>query len=70
VAVRAVGTAFNVRLGVESVDVLVVEGKVEVASETKAPARESLVPNPRLAAGERTVVARDTPPNSRTTPMD
>jgi transmembrane sensor len=40
VAVRAVGTAFNVRRGASEVEVLVTEGKVEVASEV-----ERVVPN-------------------------
>ncbi len=40
VAVRAVGTAFNVRLGIHDVEVLVTEGKVELE-----PERERVVPN-------------------------
>ncbi|MDO8539476.1 MAG: FecR domain-containing protein [Opitutaceae bacterium] len=40
VAVRAVGTAFNVRLGPSDVEVLVTEGKVEVGSEV-----DRVVPN-------------------------
>jgi transmembrane sensor len=57
VAVRAVGTAFNVRLDSAAVDVLVTEGVVQV----KQPAMGG-VPSPRepeplqLSAGERTSV--------------
>jgi len=58
VAVRAVGTAFNVRLASTAVEVLVTEGKVSVAEA------ESVVPNVRpspvsttyVAANERTLV--------------
>ncbi len=63
VSVRAVGTAFTVRVADGSVDVLVVEGKVEVVRDetahTASPAPRSLV-----AAGETTHVSRDpaTPP--------
>lgn len=46
VALRAVGTAFNVRLGPEHVEVLVTEGRVQVES----PASASL---PELTVGER-----------------
>ena len=57
VSVRAVGTAFNVRLAAGAVDVLVVEGKVEVARGALPPP-ESTVPRPLVAAGERTSVPR------------
>ncbi len=58
IAVRAVGTAFNVRLASTAVEVLVTEGKVSVAEA------ESVVPNARpsptsttyVAANERTLV--------------
>lgn len=46
VTVRAIGTAFNVRLAGDTVDVVVTEGKVEVARAN--PARAA-----RVAAGER-----------------
>ncbi len=54
--VRAVGTAFNVRLGASAVEVLVTEGKVQVdqpasAAGTAAPLL------PVLEAGQRTVVS-------------
>lgn len=48
VDVRAVGTAFDVRLGSESVEVLVTEGHVQVQLPTASV--------PVLAAGQRTVV--------------
>lgn len=55
VAVRAVGTAFNVRMAPGSVDVLVTEGRVEVsevaASSSAKPAAPLL-----LAAGQSAVV--------------
>lgn len=50
VAVRAVGTAFNVRRAGKDVEVLVFEGRVEV---TRAGARA------QLAAGDRTHIAAD-----------
>ncbi len=57
VDVRAVGTAFDVRLASGSVEVLVTEGHVQVQPTT-------LVSVPVLAAGQRTVVslALDAPP--------
>ena len=53
VAVRAIGTAFTVRLASTAVEVLVEEGRIEVAPAT-APA----APPPQLGAGERARVAR------------
>jgi transmembrane sensor len=55
VALRAVGTAFNVRLEAAEVEVVVTEGRVAVAvadGPDRAPAGEG----PVLAAGERAVV--------------
>lgn len=46
VAVRAVGTAFNVRLGAREVEVLVTEGKVSV-SELAGPVRAAAQPRPQ-----------------------
>ena len=71
IAVRAVGTAFNVRLGAGEVEVLVTEGKVAV-SPTETPslasppalARAETPPNPGptlLIANERAVVATQGP---------
>jgi len=65
VSVRAVGTAFSVRVSDAGVEVLVTEGKVEVTREstsaepaTVAPAS---APPSRLVAGERAVIAREVP---------
>ena len=64
VAVKAVGTAFNVRLHAESVEVLVTEGKVSVAGPTTPidKARQSTEPGPKrppslVSAGQRIVVS-------------
>ncbi len=60
VALRAVGTAFNVRLEAGALEVLVTEGKVEVAepSRTAEVKRESAaLAAPVLSAGERAVVS-------------
>ncbi|MBI5380701.1 MAG: FecR domain-containing protein [Opitutae bacterium] len=59
VAVRAVGTAFDVRLRAEAVEVLVTEGRVRVDD---APRGRSLLPattadTPLLEAGQRVVIA-------------
>jgi len=58
VAVRAVGTAFNVRLAPTAVEVLVTEGKVSVAEvERVVPnARSAPVSTTYVAANERTLV--------------
>ncbi len=61
ISVRAVGTAFTVRLGEAGVEVVVTEGKVAVA---RGPGREPAdAPAPAerqvLVAGERTRVGRD-----------
>ena len=66
VFIRAVGTAFSVRLGEHGVEVLVTEGKVEVtrddADSTPAPALPAA--HPLLVAGERTLILRDTAPDA------
>ncbi len=54
VAVRAIGTAFNVRLDQASVEVLVTEGKVSVAASS-APGAEPVIP--LMGMNERTVVS-------------
>ena len=64
VSVRAVGTAFSVRLGEHGVEVLVTEGKVEV---TRAPTDSASTAalsaeHPLLVAGERTLIAHDGTP--------
>jgi len=62
VAVRAVGTAFNVRLRPAGVDVLVTEGTVRVSDSVPAGGLASLEPpvaapgRPLLKAGERLVI--------------
>ena len=60
VVVRAIGTAFNVRLASANVEVLVEEGRVEVAPVVVAPvaAGAPVVAAPQLGAGERTRVPR------------
>lgn len=62
VTVRAVGTAFNVRLGGDAVEVLVTEGKIRIdrpaAAATPgpiAPELETLAPS--LVAGQRAIIA-------------
>jgi len=65
VSVRAVGTAFSVRVGEAGVEVLVTEGKVEVtrdaasASEGVGAAVSSAVVPPQLVAGQRALIARE-----------
>lgn len=54
VDVRAIGTAFNVRLGRQAVEVLVTEGKVRVNQSDATGVATTLVPS--LTEGQRTVV--------------
>lgn len=62
VAVRAVGTAFNVRLAAGTVDVLVTEGKVSVAPVSVEPLVAEEKPAPRMVeAKQRVVVSLDHP---------
>lgn len=60
VTVRAVGTAFSVQLGADDVEVVVTEGRVQVArEETAAPVPDGASPSvPELAAGYRAVLGR------------
>ncbi len=60
VVVRAIGTAFNVRLASANVEVLVEEGRVEVAPVVAArvAAGAPAPAAPQLGAGERTQVPR------------
>lgn len=69
VAVRAVGTAFNVRMRGKEIEVLVTEGTVNVAppaafAVTSSPAPEAALPpthvTATLVAGQRTVVPAQT----------
>lgn len=64
VSVRAVGTAFSVRLGDQGVEVLVTEGKVEITRDEPGSAAVTALPaaHPLLVAGERTFIARDVAP--------
>lgn len=57
ITVRAVGTAFNVRLGRTQIEVLVTEGKVEVAQPAAHSANVTPVAPALLLAGQRLVVA-------------
>lgn len=59
VAVRAVGTAFNVRLAEDNVEVLVTEGRVKV--ENRAASAEL----PELGVGDRLVVSTQGTPDAR-----
>lgn len=66
VDVRAVGTAFSVRLEAASVEVLVTEGKVQVAPPVVAitaihPVATPPVPAPLVVAGERALVTLAAP---------
>jgi len=70
VSVRAVGTAFSVRLGEHGVEVLVTDGKVEitradpVASTSARPALPAA--HPLLVSGERALIAREASPAAAT----
>lgn len=65
VSVRAIGTAFDVRLDGDKVEVLVTEGKVEVTRQGALWSRASTTPLvPNLSAGERTRVTS----NAQTSP--
>lgn len=75
VDVRAVGTAFTVRLDAASVEILVTEGKVQVAPPAPAAAASAAfapapAPAPLVVAGERalvTLAAPTSPAISKTT---
>jgi transmembrane sensor len=76
VAVRAVGTAFNVRLRSDSVEVLVTEGRVRVADTTRGTSliaeksvQVSTDEAPLLRAGERAVVAGSVAPGGVRQPV-
>lgn len=57
VTVRAVGTAFNVRLAAAAVEVLVTEGKVQVEPAAPAVHDEAAIAPPRaLVAGQRALI--------------
>lgn len=76
VAVRAVGTAFNVRLRAGAVEVLVTEGRVHMADSVRGasllveqPARSDGDAAPLLRAGERAVVAAAGEPGAARQPV-
>lgn len=59
VTVRAVGTAFNVRLGAQAIEVLVTEGKVRLDGTTvtaDSVRRDGAAAPPALTSGDRAVV--------------
>jgi transmembrane sensor len=62
VAVRAVGTAFDIQFGKDQVDVVVTEGKVTVEDLGGVDAPPAV---PLLVAGQRAVIYEDGPPGSR-----
>jgi transmembrane sensor len=61
VKVRAVGTAFSVRLERDQVDVLVTEGRVEVESKGGTPVPVASGERARIGADRRPVVAAEKP---------
>ncbi len=73
--VRAVGTAFNVRLRADSVDVLVTEGKVRLERPVELPTGGAMtvpVPVPALAflaAGEKASITLTTPTATAPAPV-
>lgn len=67
VTVRAVGTAFNVRLAAQAIEVLVTEGKVRldgITATADSGRRDGAAAAPALTSGDRAVVdtARQGPP--------
>ncbi len=58
VSVRAVGTAFNVRVGDAGIEVLVTEGKVEVTRDASLAATPLPAERSQLVAGERVAIPR------------
>jgi transmembrane sensor len=58
VSVRAVGTAFEVRMTSDAVDVVVVEGKVQLGRKVETPASVAASSPPLLIAGERAQLTR------------
>lgn len=71
VAVRAVGTAFDVRIDATEVDVLVTEGKVGIAptAQSNAPGITGLGPGLLLVAGQRTSVPTLPAPSTPLAPV-
>ena len=58
VTMRAVGTAFNVRLDSTAVEIVVTEGRVQLGQHTAAA---SVIAPPMLGAGQRAIVALSRP---------
>lgn len=69
-SVRAVGTAFNVRLGVEAVEVLVTEGKVRLSQTAEGSASSPSIDFADLVAGQRARVAEGKAPAVDTLPPE
>lgn len=61
VTVRAVGTAFNVRLDPERVEVLVTHGKVKLERAEPVPAEPAAAVAPAMVQGQRAFVSRVEP---------
>ena len=61
VTVRAVGTAFNVRMDNHSIQVLVTEGQILLQGEALAAAESEPAKKPALGAGQRAVVSLTAP---------
>jgi transmembrane sensor len=68
VEIRAVGTAFNVRLQARTVEVMVTEGQVRVVSDrapdTAAPSSRPPTETPLLQAGQQAIVALASSPSA------
>lgn len=72
VAVRAIGTAFDVRYTADAVEILVTEGRVQLERAPSDDAAPALQPTP-LGAGQRATIdlLSDTPPEVATvTPLE
>ncbi|MBL9201107.1 MAG: FecR domain-containing protein [Opitutaceae bacterium] len=61
VNVRAIGTAFNVRRDLDSVDVIVTEGRVQLETKRGAPVPLAAGERARVTPGERPVVSAAEP---------
>lgn len=59
ISVRAVGTAFNVRIRDKDVEVLVVEGRVEISNASELRSSGTQTERPQVGAFERVVAPRD-----------
>lgn len=71
-AVRAVGTAFNVRLDKDSIEVVVTEGKVQVNDSPRAHAMAQTDPRPEaplLVPGDKAVIQDETVASAAVPPL-